>query len=166
MKIVIKVTLMFCVLVLPAACTTSNPYRTDAISNEAIVLESYWSEFEEGKLKMTQGGWVSGYSSATKAALALERIEYLKEAKDWPALVKNIFDHNFGDNVNWYLLGIAARELGYTEAAMIYFRNSISESSRKLRGACIGSTCLGYTFPKDAEAALKELEREKADDSN
>ena len=167
MKIAIKITLVLCVLALPVACTLPNPYRAETIDNETIVLQDYWAEFKEGKLKMTQGSWLGGSSiNSFKGTIALERLEYLKEAEDWPTLVKNIYDHNYGDNMNWYLLGTAARELGYEAAAVIYFRNSINESSRKFRGACIGSSCLGYTFPQDAEAALRELETGKTNDTN
>ena len=55
------------------------------------------------------------------------------------------------------MLGVSATELDYPSAAKVYFQNAIRESSKVLRGKCIGSYCMGVDLPAAATAALNDL---------
>lgn len=114
----------------------------------------FWPEFISGKIQLAQSGFVTGYGTALKAGVSVPKLEKHLAAKQWKPIVEIVVNNNYAGDVQWFLLGLAARGLGYPQAAQHYFEQSIKESKRKLRGSCIGSVCMGFNFPEAAEAAL------------
>jgi len=131
-------------------CNSASASSPVAAQSDEQLLQS----LEDGSAKLTKLTIASGYKVAMEEAKAIDSFRYAYDGKSWGQLAVQVMRVNSGSDLSWYYLGRAAEELGYLQAAVAYYENSIKASSKKLVSACIGRVCSGFDFPEEAQAHL------------
>jgi len=142
---------------LAAANAGAEEIRTKSEANENLPKSPLELELSNGSIVLLKPGMFRGYGSALKVVKLLPKMEVYHEEGLWMRLVEAVKEHNFGDDLAYYYLGLAAFELGYTSAASKYLDKSIQESKRPLIGKCI--TCNGIKLPADAKLLKARIDR-------
>jgi len=76
----------------------------------------------------------------------------------WKDLAVNVLSIGYGADISYYYLGRAAEGLGYAPAADVYYRlSTVSE----VKCIVVVKVCEGFVFPKDAEARLAIIRKQK-----
>jgi clan AA aspartic protease (TIGR02281 family) len=114
-------------------------------------------QFSKGEAQLT-------CSLACSMQHGFHRPEFKKlyMARDWRGLAIEVIAIGSMDDQSWYYLGVAAKEMGYRQAAITYFSHSVNISKRREPGdACdrLINNCDGFVFPRDSIAELNDLAR-------
>lgn len=133
-----------------AGCDWASASSPVAAQSDEQLLQS----LEDGSANLTKLTITSGYKVAREEAKAIDSFRYAYDSKDWEQLAVQVLRVNSGSDLSWYYLGHAAEELGYLQAAVVYYEKSIEASSKKMVSACIGKVCSGFDFPEDAQTHL------------
>jgi len=95
-----------------------------------------------------------------------QELKGLHDAGLWTDLATKVLKVGFRSDQTYYYLGKAAEGLGYTTAAEIYYRLSIT-STNSIGHKCDGviNNCDGLVFPQDAESRLQVVLQTKKEAS-
>lgn len=91
------------------------------------------------------GGWGWARPSA-RHRYGLER---------WHDLAELVLEVGYDDELPWFYLGTAAEKLGYREAALFYYRHSVSAAERG--AACLFGSCEDFDLPGAAQMRIQAL---------
>ena len=141
--------LLACSLI--TGCTT--PYSKLSIENRDQLLSSFVS----GESEMACG-WLSGYGEAASAANGLERQRGFFESGQWSKMAIDVLSIKFGGDKEWFYLGRAGEGLGYLDAGIFYYEESLSKG---IECKCIGFACSNLTFPDVVNERLVAVQEAK-----
>lgn len=90
-----------------------------------------------------------------------ERVFGLWRSQQWMDLARDVIENGYDIDINWFLLGEAARGGGFRNAARVYYTRALNDSrSRDNTRRCgffSGSMCAGFVFPRDVQMRLQQL---------
>jgi hypothetical protein len=76
---------------------------------------------------------------------------------DWYSLAMRVLTIGEGDDLTWFYLAKSAKELGFIEASNNYAQRSLAAT----KCDSVFNNCDGFSFPKDVQALIESLRREK-----
>ena len=124
---------------------------------EPAMGDAYMGAFLRGEVKLScriACFGTDGLNSAKRKALY--------DQARWQELVLLVIGIGYEQDLNYFYLGRAAEELGSPSAAKVYFK--LSKMEKADDHCCVGSSCLGFQFPQDAEVRLSALTAAKPKD--
>jgi hypothetical protein len=88
------------------------------------------------------------------------RVGDLWRTSQWSVLAKEVVENGYDIDLNWFLLGEAAKGGGFAEAARIYYKKAYDDSISTDKNRRCGmfnkwGMCIGFVFPRDAEQRLR-----------
>jgi hypothetical protein len=129
--------------------------------NEKNASELF-DKFSTGNMQLA-----TGFPAVGTNIFHVEDMYDAAQSKDWTRLSRIVIEANSGDDVGYYYLGLAAQQLGYKDAARIYFKKSVDDSRRQtLPTQCtigpqassyLGRQCHGLVLPQAAYDRLDAL---------
>lgn len=90
---------------------------------------------------------------------AQQRAQSLAAAAKWRDLVALLAGVGYQDDLSLYYLGEAAEGLGFTAAAITYYRQSAELSGTSIACSYLSKQCGGVRLPQAARARLAALQR-------
>lgn len=100
-------------------------------------------EFKTGTLRLSQSMFGSGVRGTAE-------LKQLYDEKKWEELIPAITSKRFVVNTYYFYLGAAAEELGFTEAASVYYELAMTIPQKCSEYQAFSDTCVGFRFPDDA----------------
>jgi len=88
---------------------------------------------------------------------AQPKAQSLAAAAKWRDLVTLLAGIGYQDDLSLYYLGEAAERLGYTTAAIIYYRQSAGLSGTSIACGYLSKQCGGVSLPQAAQARIAAL---------
>ncbi len=132
------------------AIKTSNPNSSQETLN---LVAADFDRFKGGEVNL-DCNLACSFSSGTNRKSMTE----LYSNQNWKDLAIVITKLNFPRDVNYFYLGRAAEELGYRQAAKIYYQKAIELSTSSKRcGYVFKYQCNGIDVPSEADAGLSRV---------
>jgi hypothetical protein len=100
-------------------------------------------EFKTGSLRLSQSMFGSGVKGTAE-------LKQMYDEKKWEELIPAITSKKFVVNTYYFYLGAAAEELGFTEAASVYYDLAMTIPQTCAGYQTFTDTCVGFKFPDDA----------------
>ena len=144
----------FLMLIFLCLSSCATPTHTN-ISKEQE--KDLMNDFKHGKADLPGGLSCAGAYGWQKQSLRL-----MLDKQEYEKLALSVIRIGWPDNQSWFYLAISAQQLGYIDAAIIYYQKSIN-----CRHTCIhpsGNHCDGLDLPQISIDGLADLQKRVAEE--
>ena len=128
--------------------------KQDRQNKSADISEEKSNKFSSGDVVLDcklSCGFADGYNR--------KKVVEFFDNQRWGELAELIIKINSPRDLNYFYLGKAAEEMGYKEAAIIYYKKAIEQSKTSKRcGYVFKYQCNGIEVPEESERALRRLQ--------
>ena len=114
-----------------------------SVAMAQVTLEKLGDEFTGGKLRLNQSMFGSGVGGTAD-------LKALYDQKKWEELVLDVISKRFVVDTYYFYIGVAAEELGFPDAASVYYDLAINTDKKCAEHQMFTDTCVGFKFPGDA----------------